>query len=111
MEATNSVRQSEGYKNKLDIIQWLLNNDFRCKTDEGTFMSRTTTSDILLAWNIAALEKTKLRYNEAVVIPRTRERKEAACIFRRCLHVAGLTHWITKDVRRKNELALAALLH
>lgn len=90
---------------KYNIIQWLLSNDFRCKNEDGKFMSKRETDDILILWSLEHLKRTKQKYNENVVKPRQAERIEARCIFNACLHKSGLSHWLTKDVIKRRELA------
>lgn len=51
---------------KMAIVSCLINNDFRCKDNEGNFLSATETDDILMAMPLATLVAIRKGYQTTI---------------------------------------------
>ncbi len=78
---------------KMTIVNHLIDNGFRTKTNEGDFMSMTETDDILMAMPIATLEHIRNDYQH-VVEERLETRRVIKPLYNQIMRQTGLSHFV-----------------
>lgn len=93
----------------MSIINSLVSREFRTKDEIGKMMSRHDTIDALIQLPLQSIKTIQRNYMR-VWEQKRKDLKEADVIFRACCHKAGVSHYIDKNVRKMNEIALQDLL-
>lgn len=78
---------------KITIVNSLIDNGFRCKDDEGGFLSITETDDILMNMPLSTLEHIQSDYQH-VIEEKTKIKRVIKPLYNSVMHKTGLSHFI-----------------
>lgn len=78
---------------KMAIVTYLTSNNFRCKDDNGNYMSLTETDDILMSMPISSLEHIKADY-QYIIDERIETQKSIEPLYKAVMHKTGLSHFV-----------------
>lgn len=78
---------------KMSIVTYLTSNNFRCKDDNGNYMSLTETDDILMSMPISSLEHIRNDYQH-VIEERAETQKSIKPLYNAIMLQTGLSHFV-----------------
>lgn len=78
---------------KMSIVTHLINNNFRCKDEQGEYLSITETDDILMAMPITTLEHIRNEYQH-VIEERLQTMRDIKPLYNAVMHKTGLSHFV-----------------
>jgi hypothetical protein len=78
---------------KMSIVSHLIDNNFRCKDEQGEYLSVTETDDILMAMPVTTLEHIRNDYQH-VIEERLEIKRTIKPLYNAIMLQTGLSHFV-----------------